>query len=222
MGWLDKAKIWLGVVDAEDVEGEEDAPRAALRVNPRDKSKRPPIEDIAPAPQETLEDAIAAREAGDMVEMRRLLALIDRGGGLRMVFRAAAALEAGEQEAARELLPKIRREAPTWRLPLQVASALDDGERARRYRAWAEEEGAPAWALAWYDASSSDDERRRKGLVSLLFADAALARTVAARDLSMEGVEADGRAAKRYVSVAHGRDLIRRFGAAVIADLLER
>ncbi len=222
MGWLDKAKVWLGVVDAEDVGGEEDAPRAALRVNPRDKGKRPPLEGVAPPPQESLEDVIAAREAGDLVEMRRLLALIDRGAGLRLVFRAAAALEAGETQQVAELLPKIRREAPTWRLPLQIAAALDDAERAARHRAVAAEEGAPAWALAWLDAASPDEARRRQGLVALLFADPALARTVAARDLSVDGVEADARAAKRYVSVAHGRDLIRRFGAAAIADLLER
>ena len=57
--------------------------------------------------------------------------------------------------------------------------------------------------------------------MELLFADAPLARTVAARDLGVEGAVADAEAMARYAGFAHGRDSIRRFGARAVADLLE-
>ncbi len=69
---------------------------------------------------------------------------------------------------------------------------------------------------------SADEAARREGLVELLFADAPLARTVAARDLGIEGAVADAEAATRYAAFAHGRDSIRRFGARWVADLLKR
>jgi hypothetical protein len=102
-----------------------------------------------------------------------------------------------------------------------VAAAADrDEERAAAFRARAEQ--APPWALAWAQALSADADAARRGLVELLFADAALARTVAARDLALPGIEADAEAAERYVGFAHGRECIRRFGAALVADLYER
>ena len=82
--------------------------------------------------------------------------------------------------------------------------------------------GAPRWALAWARATSLDAEERRLGLVELLFADAPLARTVAARDLHIEGVEADPEGLGQYAGFVHGRESIRRFGAAEVARLLER
>jgi hypothetical protein len=167
-----------------------------------------------------LEDALLAREAGNTKEMWRLLRQLDRGRGLRTVLRAAAALEAGDERELGELLPRVRAEEPAWWLPLQIAAALGDEERAARFRARAQ--GAPAWALAWAQALSPDAAAQRRGLVDLLFADVALARTVAARDLHLAGAEADPDGAERYVGFAHGRDCIRRFGATVVADLYER
>ena len=232
MGWLDKLKVRLGVVDPEDIEGE-DEPRAQLRINPRsrDQDGRPPLDDIKPPPQESLEDALKAREAGNLEEMHRLFEQIDVGRGLRTVLRAAAALEAGDDDTLKKLLPRVRGEQPSWRLPLQVAAALCAEEsaepgaedaRVETFRKRAEELAAPKWAMAWSDASSDDADRRRHGLVALLFADMALARTVASRDLGMPDVDADNAAASRYTSFAHGRDCIRRFGASIVADLLER
>jgi hypothetical protein len=218
-GWIDKAKVWLGVVDEEDILGE-DAPRARLRINPRNRDGRPALEDFEPAPQHSLEDALDARDAGDLEQMRKLLEQMDHGRGLRTLLRAAAALEAADDNTLQKLLPRIRAEQPPWRVPLQLAVALDDdAERASALVERARERGAPAWALAWCDALSLDDERRRRGLVRLLFTDMALARTVAARDLEIEEVQDDVAASKRYVSFAHGRDCIRRFGANLIADV---
>ncbi|HEY3594872.1 MAG TPA: hypothetical protein VGL13_13405, partial [Polyangiaceae bacterium] len=86
----------------------------------------------------------------------------------------------------------------------------------------AEDLGAPKWALAWLAATSADPDAQRQGLVDLLFDDPRLARTVAARDLAIPKVVADNEAIARYASFAHGRDIVRRFGAAAVADLLDR
>lgn len=58
--------------------------------------------------------------------------------------------------------------------------------------------------------------------MELLFSDAPLARTVAARDLAVEGAVPDAEAMGRYAAFAHGRDCIRRFGPRAVADVLER
>lgn len=205
MGWLDKAKVFLGIVDGEDVEEE----------------KRPSLDGIEAAPQETLEDVLALRDAGDREGMRKLLEQLDRGRGLRRILRAAAALEAGDEAELGPLLPRVAEEARSWKLPLQVSTALSS-PRGVKYRERAAELGAPPWALAWIDTTSSDPATQRRALVELLFADAALAHMVAARDLKLRGVAEDAAAAQRFVSVAHGRDCIARFGADVVADLLDR
>lgn len=221
MGWLDKAKIALGIIDPEDVE-DDGPPRAQKRVTlGRDTSARPSLDGFEAPPQETLEDVLEARQAGDGEGMRALLRRIDRGRGLRVVLRAAAALEADDEAELAALLPKVRAETPPWKLPLQIAAALDD-ERSAALQQLAEKRGAPSWALAWMSASSSDEERRRHGLVELTFIDPALARTVAARDLQLDDVVADAAAGQRYVSFAHGRDCIRRFGAGLVHDVFSR
>lgn len=221
MGWLDKAKIALGIIDPEDVE-DDGPPRAEKRVRlGRDTADRPSLEGFEAPPQETLEDVLEAREAGDRDGMRALLRRIDRGRGLRVVLHAAAALEAGDEAELATLLPKVSAETPPWKLPLQLAAALDD-ERSAPLRELAESRGAPGWALAWLAASSADEETRRRGLVELTFIDPALARTVAARDLHLDGVLADAAAGQRYVSFAHGRDCIRRFGASLVHDVFGR
>jgi hypothetical protein len=217
MGWLDKVKATLGIVDSDEVEEEEDAPRAERRK----RGDRPPLDGISAAPQETLDDVLAARDRGDKVEARRLLERIDRGHGLRLVLRAAAALEAKDEAALTPLLPRVAAEEPMWKLQLMVAAALRSA-RAGAFRERAEAGGAPGWALAWADAMSTDPATSRRGMVELLFIDAPLARTVAARDLALEGAEADPAGAERYVSFAHGRDCIARFGAEIVADLMER
>jgi hypothetical protein len=227
VGWLDKLKVKLGVVDPEDVaedDGEEDAPRAARREAPvrAGRGERPPLADVAPPPQQSLDDALEARERGDKGEMLRLLREMDRGGGMRAWLHAAAALEAGDEGELAPLLGKLAAETPAWRVPLQLAAVLGDRTRAAALLARAEKAGAPKWALAWSRALSADAVERRHGLVDLLFADPGLARTVAARDLTLSGAEPDAEAAARYSAFAHGRECIRRFGAATVADLYDR
>jgi hypothetical protein len=222
MGWLDKAKVMLGILDDEDI-ADEGAPRAQKRIDPtrRDREGRPSLDHIEAPPQESLDDVLAARERGDTEEMRRLLERIDRGHGLRVVLRAAAALEAGNERELALLLPNVAKQQPAWKLPLQVAASLS-GERAARMARMAEQAGAPPWAMAWARARSRDADERRHGLVDLLFADASLARTVAARELNIAGAEDDAAAGRRYVSFAHGRDCVARFGVEPVADLVER
>jgi hypothetical protein len=170
----------------------------------------------------TIEDALAARASGNAAEARAILASIDKGQGLRTVLRAAAALEAGDEQELGKLLPAVVKEEPAWQLGLQVAAALEPGQGRDAMARLATERGAPAWALAWVRALSPDEVERRKGLVDLLFEDAALARTVAVRDLAVPDVKADNDAIRRYAAFAHGRDVIRKFGAGHVASLLER
>lgn len=147
---------------------------------------------------------------------------MDRGKGLRAVLRAAAALEAHDDGEVAELLPGLVGQEPSWQLTLQLATALDDGEERRERVRDAERLGAPAWAVAWVGALSSDPDGQRQGLVDLLFEDPGLARTVAARDLHVPKVVSDNGAIARYAAFAHGRDVVRRFGAGPIAELLDR
>ena len=224
MSWLDKLKVKLGVLDPEDASAlDEEPPRAARRERASGSAERPPIDGLEPASQQGLEDVLAAKERGNTVEMRRLLKELDRGKGLRLVLRAAAALEAGDDAELAELLPKVSVEEPAWRIALQLASVLDDEPaRAEAFRARGERANAPAWALAWSRALSKDAAIARRGLTALLVVDPALARTVAARDLKVEGVVADGEASDRYAGFAHGRQCIRRFGASAVAAVVER
>jgi hypothetical protein len=236
MGWLDKARQILGMGSSDDSAEEAPAdvppkatttadPRAAKLERARGRKDRPPLADVPPEQGQSVEDALAAREAGDMRGARQILATIDRGAGLRTVLRAAAALEAGDEAELRPLLGAVAAQASGasgYKLWLQVAAALGDARAAELYVERARQEQAPPWALAWTRAMADDETARREGLVELLFTDAPLARTVAARDLHVEGVAADPEAAQRYAAFAHGRDSIRRFGAKVVADLLER
>ena len=235
MGLFDRAKSWLGMSsDANDDgsdalskphDGDADEtsakPRTTLETR-RDGRERPALPDIEKAPTTGVDDALEAREQGDMEGARRLLREADRGRGLRTVLRAAAALEAGDEAELATLLGAVAKEEPSYRLPLQVAAALEEKALAQPFLARAEREGAPAWALAWARVLSEDADERRRGLVDLLFEDAPLARTVAARDLKLEAVEADADGLQRYASFVHGRESIRRFDAKIVAQLLER
>lgn len=184
--------------------------------------ERPPLRaDIQP-PSQSVEDALAEREAGRNASAREILAQIDRGGGLRTVLRAAAALEAKDARELEQLLPAVVKEAQGFRLFLQTASVVSNPERASVLIERAKSKGAPAWAVAWSKVLSKDELKVREALVELLFADPALAKTVAARDLGLEGAVADSEALSRYTSFAHGRDCIRRFGAEQVADLIDR
>ncbi len=229
MGFFDKARQLLGLDPSREDEEEEAPaahppadPRTARMAKARGRKDRPPLADVPPSQGQSVDDALAAREAGDARGARQILATIDRGAGLRTVLRAAAALEAGDEDELRPLLPAVAAEAAGYRIWLQVAAALGDAAASAPYLERAAREQAPAWALAWTRALSSDDATRREGLVELLFTDAPLARTVAARDLGVEGAAADTEAATRYAAFAHGRDSIRRFGAPAVASLLQR
>ncbi|MEZ4298597.1 MAG: hypothetical protein R3B70_26835 [Polyangiaceae bacterium] len=243
MGFFDKAKRLFGLSGSGDEEsareeesgGEARAPggrepreedprllaaERAGKLDPRRRDRRPPLVEAAPQGP-GVEDALALREAGNKGAALAMLREIDKGGGLRTVLRAAAAMEAGESEEVERLLPVIAKEEPRYKLLLQVAGALGDAKAARGYIERAEGEKAPAWALGWAKATSEDAETVREGLVEMVFADHALARTVAARDLHMEGVEADADAGARYAAFVHGRESIRRFGARQVAALLD-
>jgi hypothetical protein len=212
MGFLDRAKAAFGIGAAPKGSG---------------KSGRPALKDIPAATSSaSLDDALEAREAGRMDEARAILIAIDRGKGLRTVLRAAAAVEAGDEDELAKLLPGIATREPSWRLALQAACALSlssqDPQEASRLVGFAKAHGAPEASLAWAAASRIEDESKRRGRVDLLFADAALARTVAAREWNVEGAEDDREAIERYATFAHGRDAIRRFGASTVARVVER
>jgi hypothetical protein len=203
MGWLDRT-------------------RAALAFGGEGRKKsgeRPPLKDLPRAsPAASLEDALVAREAGHIEEGRAILRAIDRGRGLRTVLRAAAALEAEDEDEFAPLARVVAASDPVWRLPLQATSALtataDPIVRDSLLR-FARSRGAPSWALAWTDSTV-------RGRVDLLFADAPLARTVAAREWKVEGAEEDRGAVERYAAFAYGRQAIGRFGALAVARVLAR
>jgi hypothetical protein len=180
------------------------------------------LPEVSGAASATIEDVLTARAAGKLDDARAILAAIDKGQGLRTVLRAAAALEAGDDEEVATLLPVVRQDAPAWQLRLQVAAALESGREREHLVTRAAALGAPPWSLAWLRATSADDAEKRQGLVDLLFEDAPLARTVAARDLGIADIKADNDAIRRYAAFAHGRDLIRRFGASHLVLLLAK
>lgn len=221
MGFFDKARQLLGLGgSSDDEEGDEDLPAAgAPGAKGRDRKDRPPLVEVPAGTGQSVEDALLAREAGNPEEARKIFAIIDRGKGLRTLLRAAAALEAGDEDEVKSLLPAVAEEAQGWKLSLQIACVLDDRALAATYLARAVAEKAPAWAVAWAHASSSDEAEQRKGLVDLLFEDPRLARTIAARDFQVPGAVLDADATQRYAAFAHGRDSIRRFGAATVARL---
>ena len=196
------------------------AAERAGKLDPRRRDRRPPLVEAAPQGP-SVDDALAAREAGDKDGAQKILRDIDRGTGLRTVLRAAAAMEAGDRRELDELLPKLAHEEPRYNRLAQVAAALGDADAARPYLERAAAEKAPAWLLGWAKATSGDATATREGLVEMVFADHALARTVAARDLAIPGAEADPDAGPRYASFVHGRDSIRRFGAKLVAAVLD-
>jgi hypothetical protein len=224
VGFWDRARSVLGLGKETSTMPERErtsSTRADRSERRKKRDGRPPLPEVMEGASATIEDALVARQAGSMAEARSILAAIDKGQGLRTVLRAAAALEAGDEEEL-SLIPAIQKEEPVWQLRLQVAAVLDRGAGRDGLVRDATKLGAPAWSLAWVRAVSSDDAERRQGLVDLLFEDAALARTVAARDLAMPDVKADNDAIRRYAAFAHGRDVIQRFGAKEVARLLER
>jgi hypothetical protein len=222
VGFFDRAKAVFGLQKDTRTAGSGPAPRGERPDGRKNKAGRPPLPEVSGAASATIEDVLAARAAGSFDEARAILAAIDKGQGLRTVLRAAAALEAKDEDEVTKLLPLVRKDSPAWQLRLQVAAALEQGAGRDDLVARAVKLGAPGWSIAWLRALSNDDEERRAGLVDLLFEDAALARTVAARDLGFTDVKVDNDAIRRYAAFAHGRDVIRRFGAAQLVALLRR
>jgi hypothetical protein len=221
VGFFDKARALFGI-DKQAPRISESGPAPADARRARKKDGRPPLPEITASASATVEDALAARDKGANDEAYAILAAIDKGQGLRTVLRAAAALEAGDEQALGKLLPAVAAEQPAWQLRLQVAAALEEGEERASLVRDGVRLGAPAWSVAWLDVGAADEARSRGALVDLLFEDAALARTVAARELGVAGVKPDNDAVRRYTSFAHGRDLIKRFGAKHVAGLLSR
>lgn len=222
MGFFDRAKAALGLQKDGGPSASGTVPRGERPDGRKNKTGRPPLPEVSGAASATIEDALAARAAGKMDDARAILAAIDKGQGLRTVLRAAAALEAGDEDEVAALLPLVKRDAPAWQLRLQVAAALESGRERDDLVARATALGAPPWSLAWLRATSQGDDEKRRGLVDLLFEDPPLARTVAARDLGFADIKADNDAIRRYAAFAHGRDLVRRFGAPHVVLLLAR
>jgi hypothetical protein len=222
VGFFDRAKAVFGLQKEGPTTRSGPAPRTEREGGRKNKASRPPLPEVSGAASATIEDVLTARAAGSFDEARAILAAIDKGQGLRTILRAAAALEAGDEAEVSKLLPLVRKDSPAWQLRLQAAAALEQGPGRADLVARAKGLGAPAWSMAWIAALSADDAEQRTGLVDLLFEDAALARTVAARDLGLSDVKADNDAIRRYAAFAHGRDVIRRFGAAQVVALLAR
>ena len=232
MGFFDRLKKMLGGDDdpsaaAEGDVAETTAPAASARKGSRKPAHRPPL-GAPPPPTATLDDALEARDAGDRRKARAILQAIDRGAGLRTVLRAAAALEERDLAEVDTLAAQVLAGDARWRVPLQVAAAYSveahksaSVARAEQLVSRAIDVGAPKFAVAWARATSADEDARRAALVELLFLDAPFARTVAARDLSIDGVHEDGTAIARWASLDAGRAAIRRFGADAVAALLD-
>jgi hypothetical protein len=222
VGLFDRAKAALGLQKDGRASASGPVPRAERTDARKNKAGRPPLPEVSGAASATIEDVLEARAAGKVDDARAILAAIDKGQGLRTVLRAAAALEAGDEDEVATLLPLVKRDAPAWQLRLQVAAALESGRERQELVARATKLGAPPWSLAWLRATSPDDDEKRRGLVDLLFEDPSLARTVATRDLGIADIKADNDAIRRYAAFAHGRDLIRRFGAPSLVLLLAK
>jgi len=223
VGFFDFARSVLGLQKTLPHEVGRPAAKRPERADRR-KSKlgRPPLPEAGESAGATIEDALAARAAGENARARSVLTEIDKGQGLRTVLRAAAALEAGDDEEVEKLLPAVRNAEPPWQLRLQVAAALPEGADRGALAQDAVRLGAPAWAMAWLRAMSANESERRAGLVDLLFEDPALARTVGLRDLGVSDIKLDNDAIRRYAAFAHGRDIIRRFGPSQVVALLVR
>jgi hypothetical protein len=219
MGFFDRLKKMLGGDGEGEGEQPTDAPPSQAPTRKR-KGERPPLAQPAP-PSATLDDALEARDAGDKEKARAILRSIDRGAGLRTVLRAAAALEAGDEDELAPLVSSLAHADAPWRLHLQLAAAIGDASAASQV-ARGESLGAPAWAIGWARAATGSDEEKRAALVDLLFADAGFARTVAARDLKIEGAHEDASAIARYASLDAGRVAIRRFGIDPVRALVTR
>jgi hypothetical protein len=200
MGFFDRLKKMLGGdgeatdadadAEAQEAHSKDGAPRSQMPTRKR-KGERPPLAQPS-APSATLDDALEARDAGEKEKARAILRSIDRGAGLRTVLRAAAALEAKDEDELAPLVP-----------------ALAHAD-------------APAWAIGWARTATADDDGRRAALVDLLFSDPTFARTVAARDLKIEGAHEDASAIARYASLDAGRVAIRRFGIDPVRALVAR
>lgn len=220
MGFFDRLKQMLG-----GGEGEADAAKGVAGAPAhgqarKRKGERPPLVE-PPPPSATLDDAFEARDAGDKAKARAILRSIDRGAGLRTVLRAAAALEDRDEEELTQLLPALTSAESPWRLHLQLATAIGDAT-AEPHVGRAEQLGAPKWAIAWARTATAGEDEKRRALVDLLFLDAPFARTVAARDLAIEGAHEDSAAIARYASLDAGRVAIRRFGVEAVSALVER
>ena len=222
VGFFDRAKAVFGLQKDAPRSDSGPVPRAERADGRKNKAGRPPLPDVSGAASATIEDVLTARAAGSFDEARAILAAIDKGQGLRTVLRAAAALEARDEDELTKLLPLVRKDSPAWQLRLQVAAALESGPAREELLQHGVKLGAPTWSIAWLRALSSNDDEQRAGLVDLLFEDPALARTVAARDLGFADIKVDNDAIRRYTAFAHGRDIIRRFGAAHLVALLGR
>ena len=225
MGFFDRLKKMVGGGGPDETPGDGAEPAAptaptSAAAGKKRRGERPPLASPAP-PSATLDDAFAARDAGDRGKARAILQAIDRGAGLRTVLRAAAAIEDGDDEEVRSLLPKLAAADAPWRLPLQLAAALGDA-RGEPYVRRSTALQAPPWAVAWARCAIGDADGKRRALVDLLFADAALARTVAARDLKIEGAHEDATAIARYASLDAGRAALHRFGVEPLITLLGR
>jgi hypothetical protein len=108
VGFFDRAKAVFGLQKERRTAGSGPAPRDARPAGRKSKAGRPPLPDVSGAASATIEDVLVARAAGSFDEARAILAAIDKGQGLRTVLRAAAALEARDEDEVTQLLPLVR------------------------------------------------------------------------------------------------------------------
>lgn len=201
----------------------------ALRPKRKPGRRREPVEKRAkPPPGKSLEGALELREQGRADEALELLGEIDQGKGLRRLLRAAALLEAGRDPGSlgdtHAQLGGLSIDAARVRTAagLVVAGDLDAAEAmlGRVNRGF--EPATCAWVRVSIARGASRPDAERQALVELVFADDALARTVAARDLGLSDGEPASAAVERYGAHAFARDAIARFGAASVAKLLSK
>lgn len=166
----------------------------------------------------TLDEAVAARAAGDLARARAILDGIDvaRGGGMRRLMRAVAMFESGDAAGARAL-------GAGAALPGGVAMALARMQLAAAKGRVDEVAGTEAiadLARALAARAAKDETGLRRAMAALLFSDPELAALVVSKELGMDAPPSTPRAAERYASIARGRDLFATWGTDGIAAFL--
>ena len=207
MGWLDKAKVALGILDPEDLENMEvtlASRQTTLTLRPRTARRN----EAAPnstsrMPSKRVKPAISVG-CGNCSETWTVEADFEQS----FVLQQRSKPKTGGTETLVATNPK--RQGTVAHSPLGAA-ADPTLERAKPMREQTEALGARDGH--WHGRGGIRRRRiRTTGLVDLLFADPALARTVAARDLDLPGASRHGcrRPIRRFLMAAITSDASAR------------